>query len=54
VSSSFQLVSVEEYEPNENQQRTKKVTMLVTCTLFNGTNTQLLQNAEIVFSVAYP
>lgn len=52
--SSFQVVSVGEYQANENGQRTKKVRMLVTCTLFRGSNTLLLQNATIVFSVAYP
>lgn len=54
LNNSFQVVSVEDYANNENGQRTKKVKMLVTCTLFNGSNTVQLDNAEIIFALAYP
>lgn len=53
-NNSFQVIAVEDYANNENGQRTKKVTMLVTCTLFNGSSTVQLDNAEIVFALAYP
>jgi PKD repeat protein len=52
-SSTFQVLSVENYDANENQQPTKKIHMLVNCTLYNGSSTMLLQNADIVFAVAY-
>mgnify|MGYP001571045275 CR=1 FL=1 len=54
LNNSFQIISVDEYAPNENGQRTKKVRMLVTCTLFNGSSSIQLDNAEIVFALAYP
>lgn len=54
LNNTFQVLSVEDYDNNENGQRTKKVKMLVTCTLFNGSNTVQLDNAEIVFALAYP
>lgn len=53
-TSTFEIVSVENYDGNENHQATKKVHMRVNCTLYNGANTLLLQNAEIVFAVAHP
>ncbi|HEU4717192.1 MAG TPA: PKD domain-containing protein [Bacteroidia bacterium] len=52
-SSSFQLISEDEYQPNENNEPTKKIHFLVTCTLFNGANSLLLQNADIVFAVSH-
>ncbi len=54
LNNSFQVLSVEDYANNENGQRTKKIKMLVTCTLFNGSNTVQLDNAEIIFALAYP
>lgn len=54
MNNSFQVISVEEYAPNENGQRTKKVRMLITCTLFNGINAVQLTNTEVVFALAYP
>ncbi len=54
TSSTFQIVSVENFQSNENQQATKKVHMKVNCVLYNGTNTLQLQNADIVFAVAHP
>lgn len=54
VTSSFQLISSEEYQPNENGQPTKKVHLLVSCILYNGNNTLQLQNADLVFAFAYP
>jgi hypothetical protein len=54
LNNLFQVLSVEDYENNENGQRTKKIKMRVTCTMFNGSNTVQLDNAEIIFALAYP
>lgn len=54
ATSTFQLISAEEYQPNENGQPTKKVHLLVNCILYNGSNTLQLQNADLFFAFAYP
>jgi PKD repeat protein len=54
ANSTFQIISAEEYLPNENDQATKKIHLLVNCTLYNGTNSILLQNADLVFAFAHP
>ncbi|HTF04291.1 MAG TPA: PKD domain-containing protein [Bacteroidia bacterium] len=53
-SSTFEIISVSDYEINQQQQRTKKVHMRVNCTLYNGANSILLENTDIVFAIAYP
>lgn len=53
-NSTFQIISVEEYGLNESGLRTKKIHMLVNCTLYNGTNSVQLQNADLIFALAYP
>jgi len=53
-SSTFEVLSVEEYDRNENGLRTKKVHMRVNCSLYNGVNSMPLTNADIVFAFAYP
>lgn len=55
-NSSFQLLSVDPYDRNENGQLTKKIHARVTCKLYDsiGQNFIQLSNADIVFAVAYP
>lgn len=54
LNSTFQIVSVEDYAANENSQSTKKIHVLANCTLYHGASTIQLQNADLVFAVAYP
>lgn len=53
-TSGFKITSVEEYLVNENGLKTKKIKAGFNCTLFNGSNSILLEEGELVFAVAYP
>ncbi len=53
-NSVFKVISVEEYKTNELGQRTKKIKASLNCTLFNGASSILVQDAELVFAIAYP
>lgn len=52
--SGFKIVSVEEYNLNEWSQRTKKIKALFNCTLYSGSTSVTLTDAEFVFAIAYP
>ena len=54
TTSGFQIKSVEEYLVNENGQKTKKIIASFNCTLYNGTSSILVEDAEVTFAVAYP
>ncbi|MCC6371799.1 MAG: PKD domain-containing protein [Bacteroidia bacterium] len=51
--SYFQIVSVEDYEPNENNAPTKKIKLKFNCTVYNGTKSVRISNAEAVLCVSY-
>ncbi len=51
--SNFQIVSVDEYKKNENNQSTKKIKITFNCQLFNGTNVINVTNGEAVLAVSY-
>ena len=53
-SNGFKIISIEDYKINEKGNKTKKMKALLNCTLFNGSNSVLLKDAEIVFAIAYP
>ncbi len=53
-SSYFKINSVEDYDNNENGQKTKKLNLSISCVLYNGSNTIQLENAAAVIAVAYP
>lgn len=53
-TSGFKINSVEEYLVNENGQKTKKIKANFNCTLYNGTSSILVEDAEVVFAIAYP
>lgn len=53
-TSGFQITSVEEYLINENGQKTKKINGVLNCTLYNGTNSVILDKANFTFALAYP
>lgn len=52
-SSSFEILSVEDYEVNENNLRTKKIKVKIKCTVYNGQESIRIDNAEAVIAVAY-
>lgn len=51
--SKFKIISVEDFQNNENGDRTKKVKVQFTCRVYNGTNFKVITNAEAIISVAY-
>lgn len=53
-SGFFKLISVENYNLNENGEATKKIKVQLKCILYNGATTIQLENAELVFAIAYP
>ncbi len=52
-SSYFKVISVSDYHTNELGQKTKKLHVKFKCTVYNGTNSMLIDNAEAVVVVAY-
>jgi PKD repeat protein len=52
--SGFEIKSVEEYLTNDKGQKTKKIKAAFNCTLYSGANTILVEEAELVFALAYP
>lgn len=53
-TSNFKVLDVGEYNKNELGQKTRKITVLFTCSVSNGTNTVELKNITGTFAVAYP
>lgn len=51
--SYFQIVSVENYLNNENNQPTKKLHIKFNCTLSNGNNSIQINNGDAVIGVSY-
>jgi len=49
----FKVISVDDYEPNENGLPTKKININFRCTLFNGSNSIFIDNGAAVIAVAY-
>lgn len=52
-NSYFKIVSVEDYKYNEMNQPTKKIRVKFKCTVYNGSNSILIDNADAVISVSY-
>lgn len=52
-TSSFEILSVENYETNENGEPCKKIRIRVNCVLYNGSNSVQLQNTEIIFAFSH-
>lgn len=53
VNNTFQILSHENFETNENNQTTKKIKIKFSCTLYNGNKALDINNAEAVIAVAY-
>lgn len=51
--SYFQIISVEDYSNNENNQPTKKLHVKFKCLLFNGGNSIPITNGDAVIAVSY-
>ncbi|MDZ4667476.1 MAG: PKD domain-containing protein [bacterium] len=51
--NNFQVISVENYKANENKQATKKIHAKFSCTLYNGSASVQIKNADIVLAIAY-
>lgn len=52
-ASSLEIISMEEFVKNENNQPVKKVKMKFNCTLYNGSQSVSLQGTEVVVGLAY-
>ena len=52
-SSKFQIISVTDYQNNENGQQTKKIHLKFSCMVYNGSVSMPINNAETIISVAY-
>ena len=54
LNSQFTIVSVENYELNERGEKTKKLKVRFDCTVFKGSLSKRIQNAEAIICIAYP
>ncbi|MES2779110.1 MAG: PKD domain-containing protein [Bacteroidota bacterium] len=53
-ASNFEVTGVGEYQVNELGQRTRKLTILLNCSVSNGVQTIELKNITGTFAIAYP
>lgn len=53
LSSYFEVTWVEEYENNENGERTKKLHVKFKCNVYNGLSALTIENGEAIICVAY-
>lgn len=53
TATKFEIISVENYKPNENGELTKKVKIKFNCSLVSGANTLNINNGEAVIAVSY-
>jgi PKD repeat protein len=52
-NSYFTIVSVQDYQNNNNNERTKKLHVKFKCTVYNGSNSIQLDNADAFINIAY-
>ncbi len=53
AANYFEILSVEDYDVNEKQQKTRKIHVRFSMTVYNGTKAITIENAEAVVAVAY-
>jgi PKD repeat protein len=53
ATSSFKIISVESFEPNEKGEKTKKLKVSFKCRVYNGTNYKTIDGGEAVLCVSY-
>ena len=53
ANSYFTIVSVEDYQKNNNNQPTKKLHVKFKCTVYNGSNSIIIDNGDAYISFAY-
>jgi PKD repeat protein len=51
--SNFQILSIDDYQNNENNQKTKKIHIAFNCTVYSGSNAIEIENGEAIIAVAY-
>lgn len=51
--SYFKILSVEDYDVNEKGERTKKIRLNFSCSVYNGGSVKTIKNGEAVLSVSY-
>lgn len=52
-NSTFKVVSVEDFDANEHGEKTKKIRVKFTCTLYSGTENITLEGTDCIICVAY-
>lgn len=53
ATNFFKIISVEDFDKNENGQLTKKIKVNFSCNVYNGTKVKRITNAEAVLGIAY-
>lgn len=53
TGSQFEIISVEDYQPNSLNESTKKIKVKFNCTVTNGSKSMAISNAEAVIAVSY-
>ncbi len=53
ANSYFNIISVENFKNNDNNQLTKKMHVKFACTLYNGNSSIIINNADAIICVAY-
>ncbi len=52
-SSTFEIVSIDNFENNSNNELTKKIKIKFTCRVYNGSNSLLIKDAEAIMAISY-
>lgn len=52
-TSYFKIISVEDYDLNEKNEKTKKIKVQFKCNVYNGTALKTIDNAEAVIAISY-
>ncbi len=52
-ASNFEVVTIENFDVNENGQATKKVRVKFNCIVYNGSQSLIITNADVVLAIAY-
>lgn len=53
ATSYFKIISVENYDPNERGEKTKRIKVRFTCHVFNGTRVKVIDNGDALLAVSY-
>lgn len=53
ADSYFEIISIEDFDRNENNLKTKKIKVRFKCTVYSGTESLKIDNGEAVVAIAY-